>query len=35
MILKDDRGNELLDVIVCEEAGADSGYAPKYIAFWL
>lgn len=28
MILKDDRGNELLDVIVCEETGADSGYAP-------
>lgn len=28
MILKDDRGNELLDIIACDETNADSKYAP-------
>ena len=28
MIQKDDRGNELLDFIVCEEDCADLSYAP-------
>lgn len=28
MLVKDDRGNMLLDFIVCDEATADEGYAP-------